>query len=256
MPRLKSPIGQASAAGLRSAPGRSSSHGSGYISFTVAPAEVAKLTDRLGTLEKKLRNQIVKKALRAWGSEVRKAARQFAWRNAERTKRQLTVKVKQYKKAVWAAVGVKTQKVRTAPPEQRLGRTSPLVGWKAHFMEVGWHAWPKGRSGNTERRVEGARNLRIAQGEGAVKEITVYRKGKAHTRRIKERARTVSASSAAGGGGRGWRRGIRKRLGTYQSQYARHYMFKAHMVGKRIAPRLIVQSINDAVDAVASGRVA
>jgi len=256
MPRLKSPIGQAFAAGLTSTPGRSSGLGTGYITFTVEPAAVSALTDRLESIDKQLRKQIVKKALRKWGAEVRKAARQFAWRNAERTKRQLTVKVKAYKKAIWAGVGVKTAKTKTNPSEQRAGRNSPLVGWKAHFMEVGWRAWPRGKSGNKERIGEALRNDRIKVEGGAVRQITVYRKGKPHVRTIRERTRKLAMTSSAGGGGRGWRRGIRNRFGALQTQYARHYMFKAHVVGKRIAPALIIESINAAIDDVARGKIA
>lgn len=249
MPRLKSPTGQASAARLQSAPGRSTARGIGYIGMTVDKKDLDAMKSRLRGLDKKLRDEIAKKALRAWGKEVRRAARGFAWKNAERTKRQLFVKVKGYKSAVWCGVGVKTER-RNKGKDAPKGRNSPLVGWKAHFMEVGWHAWPKGRSGNTERRIEGARNIRIGEGNFTTKQITVYRNGKPHTRTIKERVRTLSRSSSTGGGGRGWKRGIRGRLGVFQSQYARHYMFKAASVGRNIARRLIVASINDSVDAV------
>jgi hypothetical protein len=77
----------------------------------------------------------------------------------------------------------------------------------------------------------GERNIRIDAGEVATRKITVYRNGKPHVRTIKERKRTLSEGGSAGGG-RGWRRGIRGRKGTFQSQYARHYLYKAGMVGR------------------------
>lgn len=231
MPRLKFPTGQASAASLTSSPGRTTARGAGYMTATVDQESLRRLTKCLERFDPAVRKRIAKDALRPWGKVVRQAARRFAWKNAERTKKQLTVKVKTYKRAVWAGVGVKTEKVKT-PPSERLGRYSPFVGWKSHFMEVGWHAWPRGTKGNAERVKEIQRNLRIDAGEGGVREITVYRNGKAHTRRIRERKRTLSEGGSAGGG-RGWRRGIRGRMGTFQSQYARHYLYKAGMVGKQ-----------------------
>ena len=245
MPRLKFPTGAVSAAGLRSAPGRTTARGSGYMAVQVDPRSLAEVSAMLQDLDPKLRKQIAGKALRTWGREVRKAARTFAWKNAERTKKQLTVKVKSYKRAIWAGVGVKTEKVKT-PPSSRLGRKSPFVGWKSHFMEVGWHAWPKGVSGNQQRVQEIIRNREIDAGRGGTRQITVYRNGKPHTRTIKERKRTLSETGSAGGG-RGWRRGIRGRKGTFQSQYARHYMFKAAAIGRRLAPTLIVEAIRTSI---------
>jgi len=230
MRRLKYPTGAASSANLRSAPGTTTARGAGYVTATIDQKSVKALTLALQKFEPALRKRIAKDALRPWGREVVKAARRFAWKNAERTKKQLTVKVKTYKRAVWAAVGVKAERVKT-PPAARLGRKSPFVGWKSHFMEVGWHAWPKGVSGNSERVKEIQRNIRIDAGEVATRKITVYRNGKPHVRTIRERKRTLSEGGSAGGG-RGWRRGIRGRKGTFQSQYARHYLYKAGMVGR------------------------
>lgn len=194
-----------------------------------------------------VRKSIAKDALRPWAQAVRKAARSYAWRNAERTKKQLFYKIQSYPKAVWAAVGVRAEKVKNVPSEQRLGRLSPFVGWKAHLMEVGWHAFPKGKRGNDARREVGAKNLRIARGEAFTKQITVYRNGKPHVRTIKERASKISEMSASGGGGRGWRRGVRGYKGAFQSQYARHYLFKAAMVGRHIIRGLMNKAVGRAI---------
>lgn len=245
MPRLKFQTGQASAAGLTRSPGRTTAKGAGYMTATVDRDSLHRLQLCLQRFDPAVRKRIAKDALRPWGRTVVKAARRFAWKNAERTKKQLTVKVKSYKRAVWAGVGVKTEKVKT-PPNQRLGRLSPFVGWKSHFMEVGWHAWPKGSSGNAERVKEIQRNLRIDQGQAFVREITVYRNGKPHTRKIRERKRTLSDGGSFGGG-RGWRRGIRGRMGSFQSQYARHYLFKAGMVGKQAIRGFMNKAVGKAI---------
>lgn len=246
MARLKFPTGQASAAGLTRSPGRTTARGAGYMSAGIDQDSIRRLNAVLLRFPKKMRAGIAKDALRPWAQRVRKAARQFAWRNAERTKKQLFYKVKTYRRAVWAAVGVRAETTKT-PKEARLGRLSPFVGWKSHFMEVGWHAFPKGKRGNDARREVGAKNLRIQQGQAFTKRITVYRNGKPHVRTIKERASRISEMSSTGGGGRGWRRGVRGYKGTFQSQYARHYLFKAAMVGKSIIRGLMNKAVGKAI---------
>lgn len=247
MARLRFPTGQASAASLTSSPGRTTARGAGYMTAAIDADSIKRLTLVLQRFPKNMRKGIAKDALRPWAQAVRKAARGFAWKNAERTKKQLFYKIKSYPKAVWAAVGVRAEKVKNVPAEQRLGRLSPFVGWKAHFMEVGWHAFPRGKKGNEARREVGMKAIRIQRGEAFTKQITVYRKGKPHIRTIKERASTVSKASSTGGGGRGWRRGVRGYKGTFQSQYARHYLFKASMVGKQIMRGLMNKAVGRAI---------
>jgi hypothetical protein len=247
MARLKSPIGQASASGLTRSPAQTTARGSGYLLATVDKDSIRRLNAVLLKFPKKVRTAIAKDALRPWAQLVRKAARRFAYKNADRTRKQLFYKVKTYRRAVWAAVGVRAEKTKNTKAEQRLGRYSPYVGWKSHFMEVGWHAFPKGKGGNIARREVGMKNMRIAQGQAFTKRITVYRKGKPHVRTIKERASTISQVSSTGGGGRGWRRGVRGYKGTFQSQYARHYLYKAAMVGKASIRRLMNKAVGRAI---------
>ena len=217
------------------------------MSAGIDAESIRRLSAALEQFPKNMRARIAKDALRPWAQQVRKSARAFAWKNAERTKKQLVYKVRSYPKAVWAAVGVQAEKVKNTPSSQRLGRLSPFVGWKSHFMEVGWHAFPKGKRGNDARREVGAKNMRVARGEAFTKQITVYRNGKPHIRTIKERASRISEMSASGGGGRGWRRGVRGYRGAFQSQYARHYLFKAAMVGKQIIRGLINNAVGRAI---------
>lgn len=230
-----------------SLPGRRTGKGSGYFSAQIDPASRRAVARTLRDLEPKLKNNIAKRALRDWGKAVRKSARANAWKWADRTKKQMMYKVKQYKHAVWGGVGVKTERVGRSKRAERLGRFSAYVGWKAHFMEVGWHAWPRKLSGNRERARLVLRNKLVAAGKGGTRMIVAYRNGKPHTRVIREKAITLSRDGEAGGGGRGWKRGLRGHKGAFQSQYARHYLFKAHVYGKQIAPKLIVDSINRAV---------
>ena len=243
MRRSKSPTGAAYASNLTTSPGRRS--GSGYIVASVDPASLKRVSKMLQSLEKKLADRIAKDALRKWGRQVVRAAKGFTHPASERTRRQITLKVKSYKRAVWAGVGVKTEKVRN-DPKSRLGRYSPFVGWKSHFFEVGWRAWPRGLSGNSERVKVIVRNTQVAAGQGVKKTILATRNGKVHKRTITERAVTVSKGGSSGGG-RGWKRGLRGRGGTLQTQYARHYLFRAAGVGRQLVQTLLIDAIASAI---------
>ena len=243
MLNLISRIGRPSV--VPSTPGRSTGKGSGYITATVDKASLAKVTRQLESVDKKVRDKVAKKALRDWGKQVRRVTKAAAWKRAERTKKQITFKVKVYKRAIWAGVGVKTERIRKGQKAERPGRYSAYVGWKAHFMEVGWHAWPKGKSGNKERVQQILRNNEIDAGRARI--ITYKRtlNGKVIVQATRERKRAVSKSTLRGGGGRGWKKGLRGYKGVFQSQYARHYMWKGWQHGKRIAPSLVVQGIEE-----------
>ena len=247
-------IGRAFGRSSPSVPRRST--GRGYIEVKVTDDSLRQTVRALRALEPKIRKKVAAKALRKWGQAVRKVARTNAWRNAERTKRQLTYKIKPYKHAVWCGVGVKTDKVRNPNDRGKIGRKSPFVGWKSHFMEVGWHAFPKGMSGNAERVKEIIRNRAIDEGRGGT--TTYFRtlkSGKVIKQRTRARKRTLSAGGSAGGG-RGWRKGIRNRKGVYQSQYARHYLFKAAQHGRSIAARVIGESIAEGIREIQRGKAA
>lgn len=254
MLNLISRIGTAFARSSQSVPGRSS--GRGYISAQVDPASLKATTRALQALEPKIRKKVAAKALRKWGQAVRKVARQSAYKNAERTKAQLTYKIRSYKRAVWAGVGVKTDKVRNPNQRGRIGRKSPFVGWKSHFMEVGWHAFPKGVGGNAERVKEIIRNRAIDEGRGG--RTTYFRtlkSGKVIQQSTRARKRTLSAGGSFGGG-RGWRKGIRGRKGVFQSQYARHYLWRAAQYGRANAKRMISDSIAEGIREIQRGNAA
>jgi len=207
---------------------------------------MARLSVLFDKLEPAIRERIARDALKKWSRTVVSAARGFAYPKAVRTKRQLFAKIKRYKHVIWCGIGVRSEKVRYSKPEQRLGRKSPLVGWKSHFMEVGWHAWPKGTGGTRQWLAERGRNDRIKAGDYVTKQVVVYRKGKPYISNRKERVRTL-AEEVRGGPGKGWRRGLRGRKGAYLFQYAYHYLFKAAQVGRANAKPLIIDGIYDGI---------
>lgn len=253
MPSWKSLIGLRSAGSSTALLGRTTAKG--YITVNVDQAALRKTIRALESLEPKIRKVVARKALRKWGRAVRDVARKGAYRNAERTKAQLTYKIKSYKHAVWCGVGVKTMRVRNPNERGRRDRYSHLVGWKSHFYEVGWTAWPKGVRGNAERAKQIVRNEQIRNRSGPVTEITVTRNGKEHTRRIRGRGVSVSKGSVAKGG-RGWRKGLRNRRGVFQSQYARRYLWLAAKFGNAHAVRIISESVAESVRDIQQGKPA
>lgn len=245
MQTSRSPTSTPSARSSGSSARLTTQRGSGYIEMQVDKSDLARLSRALGAFEKKLAARIASDALKKWGKAVRDKARAYAYPGAQRTKRQLTYKVKRYKNAIWCGVGVRSERVKNTPRDQRLGRRSPFVGWKSHFMEVGWRPWPKGVSGNAERTEEIIRNERLGWKAEKV-QITVYRNGKPHVRTIRARARTLSEGTR-GSGGRAWRKGVRGRYGANLSRYATHYLYKAGMYGRSIAREYIVDAIDKAI---------
>lgn len=245
MPISIFPTGKASAGSSRSFP-RTTQRGSGYIEMQVDPDSIRRLSAAFDLIEPKIREQLARKALRKWGKTVVRSAVSFTKPSAVRTRQQITFKIKKYRHVLWCGVGVRSEKVRYSKPEQRLGRKSPFVGWKSHFFEVGWHAWPKGTTGTREWQEERVRNKRIGAGDYTVKEIIVYRNGKPHTRKIKEKRRRL-AMEVMGGPGKGWRLGLRQRRGRFMAEYATHYLFKAAQIGKQNARPMIVESLHDAI---------
>lgn len=227
-------------------PPQSARRGSGYFQAQVDPKSLRRVERYLREVDPKVRKRIARDAMRGWGKTVRNAARRFTHPNSKRTRRQLTYKVRAYKRAVWAAVGVKAERVKNTRPEQRLGRKSPFVGWKSHFFEVGWHAWPKGKSGTTVRAEALARNYRVQSGKERI--ITYTRKlyGKVITQGTRERKVTLSEGSSTAPG-KGWRRGLRGHKGRYLTMYAVHYLYRGAQVGRNLAPTLVLHAIREGV---------
>lgn len=214
--------------------------GSGYITAQMDPNDLKRVENLMRMLPKKVADNLAAKGMRLWGSKVRRVARKNAYKWAERTKAQMFTKIKKYKNAVWCAVGVRTNDTKRS--KQRTGRFDVLVGWKSHFMEFGWHAWPKGLNAKGERAKIILRNQRIDRGEPLKKKITVYMNGKPHVRTILEKKITLSSGSTFHPG-RGWRRGVRGRLGAFQHKYAKHYMQKAAEFGSKIALKIVGDSV-------------
>ena len=218
----------------------------GYVSVQVDVRSLRKIEEMLNLVPVKMREKIAKKAMREWGKRVKKAAQKYAYKWAERTKKQLFVKVRKYKTCVWAGVGVKTDNPKKKPAVG-MGRHSPFVGWKSHLMEFGWHAWPKGLSGNAERGKIILRNKRIDAGEGAVRiDQYIGKDGKVH--KITRREKKISISNEESHvGKRGWKKGLRGHRGRYLARYATRYMHKASVVGKGIAYDIIAKSVAESI---------
>jgi len=106
----------------------------GYrITFKIDEKEMAAIKASLERLPTRIRGKIVRKGLRGWGDEVKKAVKAKTRRADVRTRRSIAVKTKTYKrgKVIWCGVGV------------RHGGAYD-VGWKSHFHDQGYRPWQKG----------------------------------------------------------------------------------------------------------------
>jgi hypothetical protein len=103
------------------------------------------------------RRAVVKKALREFGSAlVRRIKSNIKW-GGRNTRRAVVAKVNRYpkggrpetRKYLWLGVGVRTG--MRPPGKAVMGRYGEMFpGWRAHFYEAGWRAWPKGRRATDE----------------------------------------------------------------------------------------------------------
>ena len=104
----------------------------GYrIQFRPSEADLKRIAKVAQELPKKIRNKIVRKGLRDWGEAVKRTMKHLALPKAKRTKRDIAVKTKTYRKGrIWCGVGVRKDGNR--------------VGWRAHFYDQGWRPFKKG----------------------------------------------------------------------------------------------------------------
>lgn len=112
------------------------------IKFSYAPSDVKMLTQTLEHLEPNIRKKVVRIALHSWANKVKRTMKRGAYRKAIHTKASIVAKVKVYRNAIWAGVGVLTGKLTKGRTEGRYGDFAP--GWRAHFYDGGWRAYQKG----------------------------------------------------------------------------------------------------------------
>jgi hypothetical protein len=112
------------------------------IKFSYAPSDIKMLTQTLEHLEPNIRKKVVRIALHSWAQKVKKTMKRGAYRKAIHTKAAIVAKVKVYRNAIWAGVGVLTGKLTKGQTKGRYGDFAP--GWRAHFYDGGWRAYAKG----------------------------------------------------------------------------------------------------------------
>ena len=112
------------------------------VKFHYAPAELKTLTATLQHLEPNIRKKVVRIALHSWAQKVKKTMKRGAYRKAIHTRAAVMAKVKVYRRAVWAGIGVATGKLTKGITKGRYGDFLP--GWRAHFYDGGWRAYKKG----------------------------------------------------------------------------------------------------------------
>lgn len=116
------------------------------IEYRIDPRSMAELHEILSQFPDKMRSKVLRGALRKTLTQQMKATRSAARAEDVRTKRDIILKTKTYKrgKVIWASVGVRWDIGGTR-------RNSAHQGWRAHFHDVGYRAWRKGMRANAMR---------------------------------------------------------------------------------------------------------
>jgi len=166
-----------------------SSIGSFRFQFRASEQDVAAVTAALKRLPEGIRRKIARKGIREWAKKLRTAVRAMAYPKAKRTRRNLAVKVKTYRRSiVWGAVGVKAS---------GYGREDP--SWRSHLFDGGWRPWPKGTKSSQSRTAKATAARRVGEWKPNYN------------------AKLPAASTM----NRGWRKGLRRRFGAriFRLQY-------------------------------------
>jgi len=180
------------------------------IQFRPSKHDLERIAAIASELPKKMRKKIVRKGLRNWGDAVKRTMKALALPKAKRTKRDIAVKTKTYRKGrIWCGVGVRKDGTR--------------VGKRSHLYDGGWRPFKKGL-------------VRLSDGVvGPKPPPKLVRKWKGN-----KNARIVPFSQD-----RGWRKGIKRRESALGARiYRRLYITRS---AQRHQPR-VVEFISDAVE--------
>lgn len=115
------------------------SAGAVNIRFRFDRQSLSDVHSMLSELPPKMRGKVLRGALRRTLKRQLTATRAAARPQDVRTRKDLAIKTKTYRrgKVIWASVGVLWDATGTR-------RDSTRQGWRAHFHDVGYRAWRKG----------------------------------------------------------------------------------------------------------------
>jgi hypothetical protein len=203
-----SPIGKASDVNLTDA------KRAGFkIQFRPSKEDLEKIAAIASELPKNMRKKIVRKGLRNWGEAVKRTMKALAHPKAKRTKRDIAVKTKTYRKGrIWAGVGVRKDGNR--------------VGWRSHMYDQGWRPVLKGLTLTSDGQL------------GIKPPPKLVRKWKGN-----RNARIVPFSQ-----NRGWRLGIRKQSSSLGARiYRRLFVTRAGLKHKDSTVQYIYDAVQESL---------
>lgn len=186
----------------------------GYrIQFRPSEEDLNRIREAALQLPKKIRSKIVRKGLREWGEKVKRSMKSLAHFKAKRTKRDIAVKIKTYRKGrIWCGVGVRKDGSR--------------VGKRSHLYDQGWRPPQKGL-------------VLLSPGVVGPKPTPkLVRKWKGN-----KNARIVPFSQQ-----RGWRKGVKKRDAVLGARiYRRLYITRPAKLYQPKAVDFITNAVEDAL---------
>jgi hypothetical protein len=121
------------------------------VTATISPASLERVKNALDEFTIKTQDGIVRTALRNYSKQVARLTRAMTPSASGVSDKSLSYKAKMHSSGVgWSAVGFKTSG-RPVPKGTKSGRGLRKVydsygsGWRSHFTELGFHAYPIGR---------------------------------------------------------------------------------------------------------------
>jgi hypothetical protein len=129
---------------MRTKPKASTGRGGFEVVAVVDAEQVRRIVAALRSVPEKSRKGIFAKSFRKWGRSVVASAKALAPRRTGMLRKSIGVRIRRYRRAVWAAVGgtirdkSKIGIWKAAKLRQTLGRDYLGAGWRLHLAERGF----------------------------------------------------------------------------------------------------------------------
>jgi hypothetical protein len=154
------------------------------VSLQGDPRSMKKISDAMAGYPAELQDKCVRNALRRWCKGVQQNAKSATKKKTGAVARSLRVKVKAYDRGriMWAAVG--HGRMSYGDLDKVRGRARRAIydtdgGWRAHFVEFGFHQWsPSWSMDEKQRAVIRKRKSLFGQGKGSGWRLGRYHRGR------------------------------------------------------------------------------
>lgn len=118
------------------------------LTLVISKADAERLSVEMAKLAVVIQDKILKVSIKRFNDDVIRSASALTPLASGASRRALAQKSRNYGGILWGAVGYKTLGKKSTDDGDRSKHAqwdSAGAGWRSHFIEAGYHSWPKGR---------------------------------------------------------------------------------------------------------------